>query len=79
MMTSFAFIAGLVPLVIATGAGRGDDPCGRHCGVRRNGGRELSRDLCDPGPLCAVPEPAGAGQGLIEAAGARGTRAGGAR
>ena len=35
LMTSFAFILGVVPLVIATGAGRRDAPGAGHGGVLR--------------------------------------------
>ena len=38
MMTSFAFIAGLVPLVIAEGAGMLSRARRRHGGVRRDAG-----------------------------------------
>ena len=36
MMTSFAFIFGLFPLVIARGAGAADAPCRRNAGIRRH-------------------------------------------
>ena len=38
MMTSIAFILGLVPLVIADGRGHAVAPRGRHAGVRRHAG-----------------------------------------
>jgi multidrug efflux pump subunit AcrB len=41
MMTSFAFILGLVPLVIAAGAGAASRARRRHGGVRRHAGRLL--------------------------------------
>ena len=55
MMTSFAFIAGLVPLVIATGAGSISRRCGRHAGVRRHARGGARRDLPDPDAVRGVP------------------------
>ena len=72
MMTSFAFIAGLVPLVIAYGAGAADHPRRRYCGVRRHGGGKLHRDICNPGPLSAVPEFAREDQESVKAPRTRG-------
>ena len=61
MMTSFAFILGLVPLVIASGAGAGTQ---RAVGTAVFGGMlaaSLPRHLRHPGPLRGVPARAGMG------------------
>ena len=62
MMTSFAFILGVVPLVIADGAGRGDAPVAGHGGVLRHDRRDAVRHLPDAGVLLrahVVRQPAG--------------------
>ena len=51
LMTSFAFILGVVPLVIATGAGAGDAAGAGHGGVRRHARRDALRHLPDAGLL----------------------------
>ncbi len=38
LMTAFAFILGVVPLMIAERCGRGEPPVDRHHGVRRHAG-----------------------------------------
>ena len=63
MMTSFAFILGLVPLVIASGAGAATQ---RAVGTAVFGGMiaaSLPRHLRDPGPLRRLPAPAREDQG----------------
>ena len=55
MMTSFAFILGLLPLVIATGASQLGAPRRRHAGVRRDDPRVLHRYLRDPAALRHLP------------------------
>ena len=61
MMTSFAFIAGLIPLIVATGAG-----CHRarrrHGRVRRHDRGKLPRHLRHSRALCAVAEHARMGE-----------------
>ena len=55
MMTSFAFILGLLPLVIAGGSvAAGAAQC-RHAGVRRHAHRVVHRHLRDPGALRDLP------------------------
>ena len=71
MMTSFAFIAGLVPLVIADGRRHAEPPRRRHRRVRRHDRGVLDRHLPDPGALRGVPVAAGDREG----AGARRVRA----
>ena len=51
LMTAFAFILGVVPLMIATGRGRGEPPVDRHHGVRRHAGRDHSDPGLRPGLL----------------------------
>ena len=63
MMTSIAFILGLVPLVLAHGAAEISRRGGRHGGVRRHDRRELDRHFPDPDALCHVPAPARAREG----------------
>ena len=75
MMTSFAFIAGLMPLVIATGAGMLSR---RGVGTAVFGGMiaaSLVGHLPDPGALRRVPVAARKGEG----SGARGRQEGGSR
>ena len=55
MMTSFAFILGLLPLVIAQGAGCLEPPGRRHAGVRRHAGRLQRRRAGDPDALRRLP------------------------
>ena len=55
MMTSFAFILGLLPLVIATGPAQLARPRRRHARIRRNDPRFLRRHLCHSAALCHVP------------------------
>ena len=50
-MTSFAFILGVLPLVIATGAGRGVATRARHHGVRRHDRGDVARHLHRAGAL----------------------------
>ena len=45
LMTAFAFILGVLPLVVATGRGRGLAPHPRHHGARRHARRDVHRDL----------------------------------
>ena len=40
LMTAFAFILGVVPLMVATGRGRGEPAVDRHHRVRRHAGRD---------------------------------------
>ena len=49
IMTSFAFILGVAPLVVASGAGASARSVDRHCGVQRDDRLDLSR-----GPVRAV-------------------------
>ena len=51
LMTSFAFIAGLVPLVVATGPRRDRQPNHRHGVRRRNAHGHAGRSLRHPRPL----------------------------
>ena len=51
LMTSFAFILGVVPLVIASGAGRGNEAVVRHGGVLRDARRDVFRFAFDAGFL----------------------------
>ena len=53
MMTSFAFILGLFPLVVANGASRAGAPGRRNPGVRRHDPRVLRRNFRDPAALRA--------------------------
>ena len=63
MMTSFAFIAGLIPLVFATGAAMLSQARRRHRGVRRHDRGLGDRHLPDPAALCRGPVGAREGQG----------------
>ena len=58
MMTSIAFICGLIPLVWAAGCGDAEPARGRHRGVRRHDRGEFDRRVPDSDALCGVPEPA---------------------
>ena len=75
MMTSFAFILGLLPLVVAEGAGAAQPPRGGHAGVRRHDRRRRVRHLRDPDAVRRVPAAARA----HGAAHRRSTGAGGGR
>ncbi len=55
MMTSIAFILGLVPLVVATGAAEISRRARRHRGVRRHAGGELDRHLPGADALRHLP------------------------
>ena len=55
MMTSIAFILGLLPLVIATGAAETQPARRRHGGVRWYAGREFDRDLPGADALRHIP------------------------
>ncbi len=55
LMTSFAFIFGVLPLAIATGARREQPRRDRHVGDRRHAHRRLPRDLLHPAFLRARP------------------------
>ena len=48
MMTSVAFILGLVPLVVGHGRSATEPTRGGHRGVRRHDRGELDRDIPDP-------------------------------
>ena len=63
LMTSLAFILGVVPLVIAAGAGRGDAPLARHRGVLRHAGRDPVRAGLHAGLLCGAEAPGSAPAG----------------
>ena len=54
MMTSFAFILGLFPLVVAVGAEHAGAAQCRHAGVRRHDRGELPGDFRDPDPVRGV-------------------------
>ncbi len=62
MMTSIAFILGLLPLVVATGAAQISRRGCRHRRVRRHAGRKLDRDLHGADALRDVPAVARAGE-----------------
>ena len=51
LMTSFAFILGVLPLARATGAGRGDAAGARHGRLQRHARRDVLRPLPDAGVL----------------------------
>ena len=55
MMTSVAFILGLVPLVTGQRRGAAEPARGRHGGVRRHDRGELDRHFPDPDAVCDVP------------------------
>ena len=55
LMTSFAFILGVVPLVLATGAGRRNAPLAGPGRVRRHARRDDVRHLSDAGVLLRHP------------------------
>ena len=67
MMTSFAFILGLLPLVIATGAVAAGAARRRHAGVRRHDLRLVARHFRHPAALCDVPGDAGEAQAVLTA------------
>ena len=56
LMTSFAFILGVVPLVVATGAGAEMRRSLGTGGVQRHAGRDAVRHLPDAGVLLRHPE-----------------------
>ena len=51
LMTSLAFILGVLPLVFATGAGRGRAPFGRHGGRRRDVRLDVPQSRVHPGSV----------------------------
>ena len=59
-MTSFAFILGVVPLVLATGAGAEMRQTLGHCRVQRHARRDGLRHLLHAGLLCCGPSLHGA-------------------
>ena len=62
LMTSLAFILGVMPLALATGAGAGGPQLGRHGGGGRHGRVDVPVGHLHPGALRGHPD-AGAGQG----------------
>ncbi len=62
LMTSMAFILGVMPLALATGRGRRRPELGRHGGGGRHGRLHAALDHLHPGALRRHPD-AGAGQG----------------
>ena len=58
MMTSIAFVLGLLPLVVARGRGADQPARRRHLGVRRHAGGELDRHFPDPDALRGLPAAA---------------------
>ena len=73
MMTSVAFILGLVPLVWAHRRGAIEPTWRGDGGVRGNDRGELDRDFHDPDAVRDVPVDAGAGEGAVpQAAGCGG-------
>ena len=58
LMTAFAFILGVVPLVIATGSGRRDAAGPGDGGVLGHDRRDLLRPAPDAGVLCGDPQDA---------------------
>ena len=56
LMTSFAFVLGVVPLIIATGAGAGGPPLHGYGRLRRNARRHLHLDHLRAGVLHLVRE-----------------------
>ena len=65
MMTSFAFILGLLPLVFATGATHAGASRRRHAGVRRHDLGIVHRHFRDPGALRDLPGNAREGEGRV--------------
>ena len=78
MMTSIAFILGLLPLVIATGAAEISRRGGRHRRVRRHARRKLDRDFHGADALRDVPGLARTGEEALRRIGPGATQAGGA-
>ena len=56
LMTSIAFIFGLIPLVWATGRGDAEPARGGHRGIRRHDRRQLHRRVPDPDAVRGVPD-----------------------
>ena len=66
MMTSIAFIFGLIPLVWAARRGDAEPPRGGHRRVRRHDRRELDRRVPDPDAVRDVPGNAREGEGKVQ-------------
>ncbi len=66
MMTSIAFICGLIPLVWAAGRGDAQPPRRGHRGVRRHDRRKLDRRVPDPDAVCDIPGNPRAGEGAVQ-------------
>ncbi len=56
LMTSIAFCAGVIPLILGSGRRQRDAPRDGHRGVLRHAGRDLVRHLHDAGVLCAAAQ-----------------------
>ena len=79
MMTRFAFILGLAPLVFGTGAAHAGAPQRLDAGVRRHDRGVLHRHFRDPAALCVLPGHSREGQGRVrEERGGEGAGVGGA-
>ena len=59
LMTAFAFILGVVPMVVATRGRRGQPAFPGHGGIRGNDRGNLSQPCVGPGSLCGSSETAG--------------------
>ena len=76
MMTSIAFILGLVPLITAQGSRHAVPPRRRHPRLRRHARRQLGRHLPDPDALRHLPDHARMEQTTAPCAGGHAVREG---